>query len=127
MEAGLHRKLLRVVNPAFKIALSALILVAVSEISKKFPTLGGLVASLHLLSVLGMIWIYADTRNSELIASHSSSTFWFVLPSLPMFLILPWFLRKGLHFAWAMLIVCLITMALYALMVFVLKKWGVAL
>lgn len=127
MATGLYGKLHGVVNPVFKILLSALILVAVSEISKKFPTLGGLIASLPLLSVLGMIWIYADTRNTELIATHSSSTFWFVLPSLPMFLILPWLLRKGLHFAWAMLTVCLITMALYALMVLVLKKWGLAL
>lgn len=114
-------------NPAFKIVLSALILVLVSEVSKKLPTLGGLIASLPLLSVLGMIWIYADTRNAELIASHSHSTFWFVLPSLPMFLILPWLLRKGWHFAWALLLVCLITMALYTLMVLALKKWGVSL
>mgnify|MGYP001224258821 CR=1 FL=1 len=110
-----------------KVILSALLIVLISEVSKKFPTLGGLIASLPLLSVLGMIWLYADTRDSELLATHALGTFWFVLPSLPMFLLMPWLLRKGLSFAWALGLGCLLTIGLYTLMVLLLKRFGIAL
>lgn len=110
-----------------KVAISAMLIVLISEVSKKFPTLGGLIASLPLLSVLGMIWLYADTRNSELLATHSLGTFWFVLPSLPMFLLMPWLLRKGLPFALVLSLSCLLTIGLYVLMVMLLKRFGIAL
>jgi F0F1-type ATP synthase assembly protein I len=112
---------------AVKVAVSALLIVLISEVSKKFPTLGGLIASLPLLSVLGMVWLYADTRDSELLATQSLGTFWFVLPSLPMFLLMPWLLRKGLSFALALSLGCLLTIGLYTLMVLLLKRFGIAL
>lgn len=110
-----------------KLLLSAAMIVLVSEVSKKFPTLGGLIASLPLLSVLGMIWLWHDTRDSELLAAHSMGTFWFVLPSLPMFLLVPWLLRKGQPFALTLGLSCLLTIGLYTLMVLVLKRFGIAL
>lgn len=112
---------------AVKVVVSAMLIVVISEVSKKFPTLGGLIASLPLLSVLGMIWLFADTRDSELLATHSLGTFWFVLPSLPMFLLMPWLLRKGMPFAWALTMGCLLTIGLYTLMVLLLKRFGIAL
>ena len=112
---------------AIKVAVSALLIVLISEVSKKFPTLGGLIASLPLLSVLGMIWLYFDTRDKELLATNAMATFWFVLPSLPMFLLMPWLLRKGLSFALALGLGCLLTIGLYTLMVLGLKRFGIAL
>lgn len=112
---------------AVKVAISAIMIVLISEVSKKFPTLGGLIASLPLLSVLGMIWLFADTRNTEVVANHALSTFWFVLPSLPMFLLIPWLLRKGLPFTLALSLGCLLTIGLYVLMVFILKRFGINL
>lgn len=113
--------------PAVKVLISAVLIVLVSEVSKKFPTLGGLIASLPLLSVLGMIWLYADTRDTELLATHSLGTFWFVLPSLPMFLVMPWLLRKGLSFTLTLSLGCLLTVSLYVLLVMLLKRFGIAL
>lgn len=113
--------------PLIKLGLSALIIVVISEVSKKFPTFGGLIASLPLLSVLGMIWLWRDTHDPELLAQHAQGTFWFVLPSLPMFLLLPWLLRKGLAFGWALGLSCLLTVVLYLLMTLLLKRFGVAL
>ncbi len=113
--------------PAVKVLISAVLIVLVSEVSKKFPTLGGLIASLPLLSVLGMIWLYADTRDTELLATHSLGTFWFVLPSLPMFLAMPWLLRKGLSFTVTLSLVCLLTVSLYVLMGMLLKRFGIVL
>ncbi len=110
-----------------KLFISAGMIVLVSEISKKFPTLGGLIASLPLLSVLGMIWLYRETHDAELLAVHSLGTFWFVLPSLPMFLVLPWLLRKGTPFAFALSLGCLLTIGLYILMGLAFKRFGITL
>jgi len=112
---------------AIKVFISALMIVLISEVSKKFPTLGGLIASLPLLSVLGMIWLYFDTRDSVLLANHALGTFWFVLPSLPMFLLMPWLLRKGLSFGVTLGLGCLLTVGLYLLMTLLLKRFGVVL
>ena len=73
-----------------KIIITALIIVVVSEISKKLPLLGSLIASLPLVSVLGMIWIFQETKDTQKLITHAEGTFWYVLPSLPMFLLMPW-------------------------------------
>lgn len=112
---------------ALKVALSAVLIVLISEVSKKFPTLGGLIASLPLLSVLGMIWLWAETRDSQLLATHALGTFWFVLPSLPMFVLIPWLLRKGFSFPLSLVLGCLLTVGLYLWMASVLKRFGVIL
>jgi len=98
-----------------KAALSGVIVLAVSEIARRNPTIGGLVASLPLISVLGIIWLWRETTDIERIATHSQATFWFVLPSLPMFLVLPALLRSGTNFWLALATSCVLTMALYAL------------
>ncbi|MEZ0374098.1 MAG: DUF3147 family protein [Candidatus Sericytochromatia bacterium] len=112
---------------AIKVLISAILIVLVSEVSKKFPTLGGLIASLPLLSVLGMIWLWRDTRDPELLATHALGTFWFVLPSLPMFLLMPWLLRKGMPFVLALSLGCLLTIGLYVLTSLLLKRFGVTI
>lgn len=73
---------------AIKALLSGVIIAAVSEIAKRSPGFGALVASLPLVSVLGMFWLWRDTHDPARMAAHASSTFWFVLPSLPMFLLI---------------------------------------
>lgn len=96
--------------------ISGTIIVAVSEIAKRSPGLGGLIASLPLISVLGMIWLWRDTRDAPGMAAHAEATFWYVLPSLPLFLIVPALLRRGVGFWPALGIGCAVTMALYLLM-----------
>src|SRR5947209_20623066 len=97
-----------------KAALSGMIVAAVSEIAKRYPGLGGLIASLPLVSVLGMMWLWRDTRDPVRMAAHASGTFWFVLPSLPMFLLIPALLKRGVDFWLALAAGCVLTMALYA-------------
>ncbi|MFZ4606663.1 MAG: DUF3147 family protein [Caulobacter sp.] len=110
-----------------KAALSGLLVVAVSEVAKRYPGLGGLVASLPLVSILGMIWLWRDTGDAERMAAHVSGTFWFVLPSLPMFLLIPALLRRGAGFWPALGAGCILTMALYALMVWLGPRFGLRL
>lgn len=109
----------------FKALLSGIIVTIVSEVSKRSAALGALVASLPIVSVLAMIWIWRDTGDAERIARHSETTFWLVLPSLPMFLVLPALLRHGFNFYLAMALSCALTVVLYFLMVWVLKRFGV--
>ena len=83
-----------------KAALSGIIVAAVSEIARRYPGWGGLVASLPLTSLLAMIWLWRDTQDAARVAELSSSTFWFILPSLPLFLVLPALLRSGSASGW---------------------------
>jgi hypothetical protein len=109
---------------AIKALLSGIVVAAVSEIAKRWPGLGGLVASLPLVSVLGMIWLWRDTSDRERMAAHATGTFWFVIPSLPMFLLIPALLKRGVGFWPALAAGCVVTMALYALMVWIGPKLG---
>lgn len=111
-----------------KTLLSGAIIAAVSEIARRYPTWGGLVASLPLTSLLAMLWLWHDTSgDSGRIAELSMSTFWFVLPSLPLFVAIPVLLRSGLGF-WATLAIAIAgTLALYALMFWSAPKLGLKL
>jgi hypothetical protein len=112
---------------AIKAALSGVIIAAVSEIARRYPGWGGLVASLPLTSLLAMIWLWRDSGEPERIAQLSVSTIWFILPSVPLFIALPMLLRSGVGF-WASLALCVIgTLALYALMFWAAPKLGLKL
>jgi hypothetical protein len=102
---------------AIKAALSGIIIAIVSEVARRSPGTGALIASLPLISVLGMIWLWRDTQDVARMAEHSAATFWYVLPSLPMFLMIPLLLKRGVGFWPALAAGCALTMALYAAMV----------
>ena len=110
-----------------KAAISGVIIAAVSEIAKRSPGIGGMLASLPLVSTLAMIWLWRDTRDPLLIAAQAEATFWFFLPSVPMFLVIPALLRNGVGFWAALLAGCAMTMALYLAMLFVAPRFGVRL
>jgi hypothetical protein len=110
-----------------KLFLTAGIIVIISEVSKRLPLLGSLIASLPLVSVLGMIWMYGETKDLIRIADHAEGTFWYVLPSLPMFLLMPFLLRKGISFPAALSAGIALTGVLYFLMTKVLAKFGLNL
>ena len=110
-----------------KAALSGIIIAIVSEVARRAPGLGALIASLPLISMLGMIWLWRDTEDSARMAEHSFATFWFVLPSLPMFLAIPVMLNRGVAFWHALAIGCTMTVLLYLAMVWALGHFGVRL
>lgn len=109
-----------------KAALSGIIVLIVSEVAKRSPGLGGLIASLPLVSILGIIWLWRDTSDVERVAAHAQSTFWFVLPSLPMFLVFPAMLRGGVTFWSAMGLSCALTVILYLGTMWLLPRLGIS-
>ena len=107
--------------------LSALIIVAVNKVQLFNDRLSALLIALPLTSLLAMIWMHQSGQSSERLANHAEGTFWFALPTLPMFLILPWMWRHGWSFWSALGLNCLITAALFWIMVAVLRRFGIDL
>jgi hypothetical protein len=112
---------------ALKAALSGVIIAVVSEVARRAPALGALIVSLPLVSLLAILWLWHDTGDSTRIAAHAEATFWYVLPTLPMFLLLPAMLRAGIGFWPTLAASCALTIALYIVTVWVLEKFGIAL
>ncbi len=110
-----------------KAALSGLIVATVSTIARRYPGFGALIASLPLVSVLGMIWLWHDKPDAENMAAHAGATFWFVLPSLPMFLLIPALLRAGISFWVALVAGCALTILLYLAMTWIGPRFGLRL
>lgn len=110
-----------------KTLVSALIIVAVSEIARRSSVVGALVASLPLTSLLAFIWLYRDTGDAAKIAALSTSIFWLVLPSLVLFLSLPALLRRGVHFPSALALATVAMLAAYGAMTGVLRVFGIKL
>jgi len=110
---------------AVKILVSAVLVLLISEIAKRSTLFGALIASLPVTSLLAFIWLYLDTGNSARIAELSTGVFWLVLPSLAFFVVLPLALRAGWTFWPGLLAAILATVACYAIMVPILRKFGI--
>jgi hypothetical protein len=110
-----------------KSAISGIIVAVVSETARRNPGLGALIVSLPLVSILGMVWLWRDTHDPERMAVHVGATFWYVLPSMPMFLLMPVLIRRGVGFWPALGVGCVLTSALYAALVAVGPRFGLRL
>lgn len=106
---------------------SGAIIVAVSELAKRNNTVASIVHSLPLVSLLTFIWLYSETKDASLIGRHAFGTFWFVLPTLPMFLLMPWLIKKCGGFPQGLGAGIVLTIALYFLTMRLLKMAGVQL
>ena len=110
-----------------KVILTAFVVLFVTKIQLFHDRLSALLIGLPLTSLLAMIWMRAEGQDSGRIANHAESTFWFVLPTLPMFLVLPWMLRNGWGFGTALAANCVLTVLLFLALVAILKPFGIRL
>ena len=110
-----------------KALLSGLIVAAASEVARRWPGLGGMIVSLPLVSLLALIWLWRDTGDPERVASLAQSTFWFFLPSMPLFVVLPALLRGGWGFWPALGLSAALTVLLYLAMLGIAPRLGVRL
>ena len=109
----LNLPLMAFIQLSIRLLLSGGLIVAASEIAKKNDVYGALIASLPLISIFAMVWLYNDTGDSEQIASFSKNIFWLVIPSLVLFLTLPMFLQRGIEFWPALLASIVLTILTY--------------
>ena len=108
-------------------ALSGVIIAVIALVSRRYPGVGGLVASLPLISVLGMVWLWRDTGDREAVAAYLSSAFWYFLPTIPMFLFMPMMLRHGISFWLTLTVGIAVTILLYVAMNRALAAFGITL
>jgi hypothetical protein len=110
-----------------KILITTLLIVLISEIAKRSSFVGAMLASVPLVSVLAMLWLYIDTKNISKVSALSSAIFWLVLPSLTLFITLPLLLKQGINFYLSISLSIGITIFSYWLMISVLNHFGVKL
>lgn len=110
-----------------KIIITTILIVAISEIAKRSSLIGAVLASVPLVSVLAMIWLYIDTKDVSKVSSLSISVFWLVIPSLALFVSLPILLKQGFNFYLSISVSIAITIISYWLMIYVLNYFGVKL
>ncbi|MBI3284120.1 MAG: DUF3147 family protein [Burkholderiales bacterium] len=109
-----------------KYLLTSAVVVLVSEIAKRSDRLGGLLAALPLVTVLALIWLQLENQSQQKIANHAWYTFWYVLPTLPMFLVFPALLPR-LGF-WPTLLFCIVfTVVCFWLFALLVRRFGIAL
>jgi uncharacterized membrane protein (GlpM family) len=109
-----------------KYLITAAVVVLVSEAAKRSDKLGGFVAALPLVTVLALTWLYVETQPAEKIANHAWYTFWYVVPTLPMFLAFPYLLPR-LGFWLTLLASVAITVVCFGLFALVVRHIGVEL
>lgn len=109
-----------------KYLITAAVVVAVSEIAKRSDKLGGFIAALPLVTILALTWMYLENQSQVKIANQALYTFWYVIPTLPMFLVFPWLLpRFGFWPALAAsIIVAVVCFGVFALLV---RRFGIEL
>lgn len=106
---------------------SGLLIALASTIARRQPAFGALIVSLPLVSVLSMVWLWRDNPDPRNMATYVQSTFWYFLPSIPMFLVIPMLLRRGVDFWPSLIAGCLLTVVLYGAMVALLARSGLKL
>jgi hypothetical protein len=110
-----------------KYAVTSFVIVLVSEIAKRSDRLGALISSLPFVTIMVMVWMHLEKQDVSKISNHAFYTFWYVLPTLPMFLLMPWLLHKGTGFWWVIFCCALLTFFCFLLTSYVAKRVGVDL
>lgn len=109
-----------------KYLITATVIVAVSEIAKRLDRVGALISSLPLVTILVLIWLYVEKQPTDKIANHAWYTFWYVIPTLPMFALFPLMLTR-LGFWLSLAASVLITVVSFVLVALLARKIGVHL
>ena len=107
-----------------KVFISSAIVVFVSEIAKKDNIIGGLIASIPIVSVLSMIWLYIDTNNIDKVKALANGVLWMIFPSMSLFIILPILINCGIKFYLSLTISILITMVCYLITISFMNYFG---
>lgn len=109
-----------------KYAITALIVVTVSEVSKYFNRIGALLVALPIVTVMTLIWLHVEGEEREKISNHAFYTCWYVIPTLPFFAVFP-FLYGPLNFFWSLIVVCVMTIVLFRAFAWYMTRWDITL
>ena len=110
-----------------KLIITTILIVTISEVAKRSSLMGAVLASIPLISVLAMTWLYIDTKDISKVVDLSTGVFWLVLPSLAFFVVLPILLKLGVNFYLGMLLAGAATVVCYYLTILILGHFGIKL
>lgn len=109
-----------------KYAITAGMVILISEVAKRSDRLGGLIAALPIITVLVLIWMKLENQDPQKIANHAWYTFWYVIPTLPMFLAFP-ILYQRYGFWLSLIICCVMTILIFLIWAAILHRFGINL
>jgi hypothetical protein len=109
-----------------KYLITAAVVVLVSEVAKRSDRFGGFVAALPMITLLTLVWLHIENQPEAKLGNHAWYTFWYVVPTLPMFLAFPWLLQR-LGFWWTLGSCALITIACFRAFALAVKRFGITL
>jgi len=110
-----------------KLIITALLIVFISEIGKRYSLAGAFLAAIPLVSILAMIWMYIDTQSSQSTVEFSERIVWLIAPSMTLFIAFPILIKKGVSFYPSLFISTALTIGAYYTVIFILGKFGVKL
>jgi hypothetical protein len=110
-----------------KLFITTVLIVLISEISKRSSLVGALLAAIPLVSILAMTWMYIDTNSSTSAVEFSNRIVWLIAPSMTLFIIFPILIKKGVGFYPSMGFAIVATVSAYYLMILLLEKFGIKL
>ena len=110
-----------------KTLITAVVVVAVSEIARRSSLFAGLIASIPLVSFLAIIWLYWETKDSQKIVDLSYSIILMIIPSLTFFIVLPFVMKLQSSFVISMIVATVSTIIAYWLFILLLGKFGVSI
>jgi hypothetical protein len=108
-----------------KLIITTLLIVLISEISKRSSLAGAILAAIPLVSILAMTWMYIDTSDSTKAVEFSQNIVWLIAPSMTLFIAFPLLIKKGLGFYPSMLISIILTIFAYYSVIYLLEKFGI--
>ncbi len=107
-----------------KLIVTTLLIVLISEISKRSSLAGALLAAIPLVSILAMTWMYIDTNESSKAVEFSQNIVWLIAPSMTLFILFPILIKKGMSFYPSMLISIAMTVVAYYSVIYIVEKSG---
>ncbi len=81
-----------------KVTVSAFIIAGVSELAKRMPSLGGLIAAMPLTTLLVLIWLYAETGDYQLAYTFTRSVLYAIIPTVFFFITALYLFKRGTSF-----------------------------
>ncbi len=109
-----------------KYLITAGMVVLISELARKSDRIGALVGSLPLVTILTLIWLFVEGQSETKISNHAYYTFWYVIPTLPMFILFPYFMSR-FGFVMTLVISILLTIVVFVLFAAIVKHFGINL
>ncbi len=109
-----------------KILVTTALVVLVSEVARRSTIMAAVLASVPIVSVLAMIWLYVETDDVARVAALARSVVWLVLPSLILFVALPILIERGFGFYLSLGVSVAATVIGYVLVISIIRRVGIA-